>query len=130
MGCFEETEQFIFIWRLCRGHGGGDELADVLRLAHEDDLEFAVVQVHLPGVELQHAPHGGGIARHAEDEFAGIRLPLRLDGYGVGADERQILDALEDIGEVAHGVLHRLRGGVGGARKGSERSRVGKAAAV
>ena len=121
MGCFEETEQLVIVILALQGDGGGDELADVLRLAHEHDFKLAIVQVDLSGVEPQHAAHGGGVARHAEDELAGAHFPLRLHGDGVGADVGEVLDAFKDVGEVADGVLDRLRGGVGGAGEGAER---------
>ena len=93
MGCFAETEQLIIVSSALQCYGSGDELADVLRLAHEQDLKFAIMQVNLFGVEPEHAAHGGGIARHAEDELARVGLPLRLYSDGIGADVGEVLDA-------------------------------------
>ena len=58
-GCFEETEQLVFVLAALQGDGGGNELADVFRLAHEEDFKLAIVQIHPSGVELEHAAHGG-----------------------------------------------------------------------
>ena len=96
----------------------------------QQQLKEAVVHLHPAGVQFHQAPQGGGVAHRAEDELAVQHLAVGLDVGGVGPQAVQIVEALQNIGEMAQGVFRLLGRVVGRLGKGAEGGHVGEISVV
>ena len=116
---------------LARGHLGHQlvHVRQVLREAHQRDLEEAVVQRDQVLVQLHQPGHGGGVGHAAEDEVALQRLAVQLHARLVVRQLGQAVDALQQVGKVAQGLLGLLRGLVADVGEGAEGGDIGEIAA-
>lgn len=85
------------------------QLHQALRLAHEQQLEHAVVHVHDLRGERQNARNGCGVADGAEDIVVLEHgLVVEQKAHMAAADGRQLLDAAEHIGQMAQRIFYAL----------------------
>ena len=91
---------------------GGDpaRFDEILGEADEQQLEFAVVEVHRFVAQLHRAGHDGGVTHSAEDVLSLNGLTVGGDGDVQRADGGQGGDGVDQIRRMSQQVLHGLAG--------------------
>ena len=114
VACAEEFDQLAVV-EVGLHHCGSDlaELGGIFGHSDKDDLEKPVAHIDLVLAELDDAADRARVADRAEGEICDNALAL--GGGADGADRldlEEVVDAAQDVGEVAEIVLCLLRGRV------------------